>query len=108
MPTIVLRDANETDVGYLIAAGAEPLSTLGQREVVLMSLPLPNISELAAFVRRQKNGKFSASVAQRTDGYTFAFQVTRKVQVSLHIGTDGGGSWIVPGIGQGTCKALLA
>ncbi|HEY8068399.1 MAG TPA: hypothetical protein VIF38_05850 [Burkholderiales bacterium] len=108
MPTIVLRDSGETDVGYLVAAGADPLSTLGQREVVLMSLPLPNISELASFVRRQRNAKFSATVASRTDGYTFAFQVTRKVQVSLHIGADGSGSWVVPGIGQGTCKALLA
>jgi hypothetical protein len=107
MPTIVLRDSGETDVGYLVAAGAEPLSTLGQREVALVSLPLPNISELAVFVRRHKNSKFSATVAPRTAGYAFAFQVTRKLQISLHIGADGSGSWIVPGIGQGTCKALL-
>ena len=106
MPSIVLRDSI-ADVGFLVVAGDDPLSTQGQRDVILMSLPLPNSSELGAFIRQHKHTEFAASVTPSGDSYDLEFSVTHELKVSMHIESDGSGIWSVAGIGQGTCMALL-
>lgn len=105
MPSIVLRDST-ADAGFLLVAGEDPLTKEGQREVILMSLPLPNNSELAAFIRQHKHTEFKASITSSAGGCDFAFSVTPELKVSLHIEPDGNGSWSVSGIGQGSCKVL--
>ena len=105
MPSIVLKDSI-ADAGFLVVAGDDPLSKQGQRDVILMSLPLPNSSELAAFIRQHKHTEFTASVTSSADGYDLEFSVTHELKVSLHIESDGSGIWSVAGIGQGTCMAL--
>lgn len=56
MPTLVLRDSEAKDVGFLLAAGDEPFSVGGiARDVILMSLPLPSSSPLAEFIRNHKH-----------------------------------------------------
>ena len=105
MPSIVLRDSI-ADAGFLLVAGDDPLSTKGQRDVILMSLPLPNNSELAAFIRQHKHTEFTASISSSAGGYDLAFSVTHEQKVSLHIESDGNGYWSVAGIGQGTCMVL--
>ena len=105
MPTIVLKDSI-ADAGFLVVAGDDPLSKQGQRDVLLMSLPLPNSSELAVFIRQHKHTEFKACIKSSADGYDFEFSVTHELKVSLHIEPDGSGIWSVTGIGQGTCKAL--
>ena len=106
MPTIVLRDADNNDIGFLMAAGDAPLSEHCQREVIFMALPIPNTSDLANFVRQHKHTEWNAAVRLNANGFTYAFNATPSNEVLLSIGEDGAGTWSVQGIGQGTCMAL--
>ncbi len=106
MPSFVLRDAEQHDVGFLLLAGKDPFTEVGPRDVVLMNLPMPNESSLAQFVRAHKNSEFSAGVASEAGGYALRFFVEQNVDVTVEIGASGSGKWSVSGLGQGTCEAL--
>jgi hypothetical protein len=106
MPSLVLRDSEQHDAGFLLLAGSNPFTQIGPRDVVLMSLPLPNESALARFLRAHRNSEFAASVASELGGYAIRFAVEQNVQVSATLAANGIGTWSVTGVGQGTCEAL--
>lgn len=106
MPTIVLRDEELRDVGFLLAAGAKPIFALGQRDVLLMSLPSQNSSPAAEFIRQYKHVEFPAFVTADNTGSTINFAVAPGTPVKVSFGLEGPGNWSISGVSQGTCEAL--
>ncbi|MDR2014190.1 MAG: hypothetical protein LBP99_01015 [Azoarcus sp.] len=69
MPTMVLRNTENADTGFLLIAGNEALSEgEQQRDVVFMRLPLPFTSPLADFVGEHKHAEFSALLRSSPEG----------------------------------------
>ena len=106
MPTTILRDATQQDSGFLMLSGKEPTSNPGARDVVLMSLPLPNDSPLATFIRSHKNTEHSSTVTTQPVGFSVTFLVEGSIGVRIDIGPGNKGVWSAQGIDEGTCEAL--
>lgn len=107
MPTIVLKDGEGSDVGFLLVAGDEPLpSGPRQRDVVFMRLPLPSSSPLAAFLEGHKHSEFSAHVQQPAEGFSLSFEVAPALKVTVEVTMSGEGTWSVRSIGAGSCRVL--
>jgi hypothetical protein len=107
MPTIVLRDAEGTDLGFILIAGDEPLS-LGpaQRDLVLMKLPFPSASPLSSFLDDYRHAEFSSQVQSSAAGASLSFQVSPNLSVTAEFSSSGVGTWSVTSIGSGTCQLL--
>jgi len=106
MPSVVLRDSENRDAGFILLAGKDPTTKLGQRDVIFMRLPLPNESPLAKFVQQHKNSEFSAYVTADHAGSAISFSVADGSKVTVRFGLQGKGVWSVSGVGEGTCEAL--
>jgi hypothetical protein len=108
MPTIVLRDSDNKDAGFLLVAGDQPLAASQSRDVVLMALPIPNESALASFVREHKHIEFQAHTSASGEQLLVSFPVPPDSNVDIKVGLDSAGSWSVAGVGTGSCHVLPA
>jgi hypothetical protein len=106
MPTVVLRDGELRDVGFLLGAGGKPIFALGQRDVLLMSLPSQNNSPAAEFIRQNKHVEFPAFVTADNTGSIIDFAVATGARVKVSFRLKGAGTWSIAGVNQGTCEAL--
>ena len=105
MPAVVLRESSGADVGFMLAAGKEPLSTVGSRDVIFMALPFPSESSLARFIKENKNTEFTAEVSRLDSTTLYSFSTFTGLAVNLNLTDDGGGTWSVQGVGSGTCAS---
>jgi hypothetical protein len=106
MPTLVLRDSEEKDVGFLLAAGDEPFVSSVARDVILMSLPLPSSSSLAEFIRNHKHVEYSARVSMDGAGCALSFEVSPGALFQVQLEASGVGRWSVGSLGGGQCQLL--
>jgi hypothetical protein len=108
MSTIVLRDGESKDVGFLLIAGSEPISAAGTRDVIFMASLLPSPSTLGTFVRDHKHVEFACNVSQSHLGHELSFRVIPGVSFRMHIEGSGAGNWSIGSLGSGSCQLLPA
>jgi hypothetical protein len=107
MPTLVLRDSAEKDVGFLLAAGDEPFSAGGiARDIILMGLPLPSSSSLAEFIGNHKHVEYSARISKAGAGCALSFEISPGLLFQAQIEASGVGRWSVGSVGGGQCQLL--
>jgi hypothetical protein len=106
MPTIVLRDQEQQDVGFLLLAGDERAATAGERDLVFMALPALGTSPIADFLQNFKHVEFRARVAASELGFQVSFMVTPNVVFHASLATSGDGSWVASSVGGGSCQVL--
>jgi hypothetical protein len=106
MPTIVLRDQEQQDVGFLLLAGDERAATAGDRDLVFMTLPALSTSPIADFLQNFKHVEFRARVVTSELGFQVSFMVTPNVVFHASLATSGDGSWVASSVGGGSCQVL--
>lgn len=107
MPTVVLRDAGGADIGFMLVAGSESFSAgPAERDLVLMKLPLPSGSPLAAFLDEHRHIEFLSNIQHTDAGISVSFQVTPALSVKVEVASSGAGTWSVATIGSGPCQVL--
>lgn len=106
MPTIVLRDHENRDQGFLLVAGSEAVFAMDTRDVVLMALPSPTTSPNATFLQRFKHVEFKADFTIGDSGGRISFAVTPELSFLASLDASGTGSWSAGTIGGGSCRLL--
>jgi len=106
MPTIVLRDEEQRDVGFLLLAGSESVATAGERDVVFMALPTLDSSPIANFLQDFNHVEFRARVVSSELGCQVSFTVAPNIGFHASLTRSGGGSWAVSSVGNGSCQVL--
>jgi hypothetical protein len=91
MPAIVLRDQEDQDIGFLLVAGGEPISTSGGRNVIFMVLPFLTSSDLADFVQRLKHREFNAQITLIDASNEISFAVNLDISFRASIRQSGTG-----------------
>ena len=106
MPSIVLRNSSDQDIGFLLGAGDEPWSTASHRDCVLMSFPAPAKDPLAEFIAKHKHTEFQATVQVSGDQLDIRLQVPSGQHVLVTVSGGYDGTWSVIGVGEGACLCM--
>lgn len=106
MPTIVLRDHENQDRGFLLIAGDEAIFASATRDVVLMALPSQFASPITIFLQKFKHVEFRADMNGADSGGRISFAMAPDMTFLAALCASGVGSWSVGTIGSGSCRLL--
>jgi hypothetical protein len=106
MPTVVLRDHEGRDQGFLLIAGHAAVFAADTRDVVFMALPSPAASSIATFLQEFRHVEFKAHMTGADAGRRIAFAVAPDLSFLASLDATGMGSWSVGTVAGGTCRLL--